>query len=450
MKAIDYINTVLIKVKERNQNEPEFIQAVEEIFYSLEKVLEQRQDLIDANILERIVEPERVIMFKVPWQDDQGNIQVNRGYRVQFNSAIGPYKGGLRFAPSVNLSIIKFLAFEQTFKNSLTTLPIGGGKGGSDFDPKNKSDQEIMRFVQSFMMELSKHIGGNIDSPAGDIGVGAREIGYLFGAYKRLKSNYDAAGVTGKSVLLGGSLLRPEATGYGVIYFTTQILKDFNEDIKGKTIAISGYGNVSWGVCKKASELGAKVVSISSRLGYVYDKDGINTPEKIDYLTKIRNSNNLTIEDYAKEFNCEFYPNEKPWGLKVDIAIPCATQNEFDLDDAKKIVTNNVKYIVEAANMPITKEAIDYLKNNKVIIGPGKAANAGGVSVSALEMSQNSMRLQWSEEEVDQKLNEIMTNIYQTCKDCSNDYGYGYDLIAGANIGGFIRVADNMKAQGDY
>lgn len=450
MKAIDYINTVLIKVKERNQNEPEFIQSVEEIFYSLEKVLDQRQDLIDANILERIVEPERVIMFKVPWQDDQGNIQVNRGYRVQFNSAIGPYKGGLRFAPSVNLSIIKFLAFEQTFKNSLTTLPIGGGKGGSDFDPKNKSDQEIMRFVQSFMMELSKHIGGNIDSPAGDIGVGAREIGYLFGAYKRLKSNYDAAGVTGKSVLLGGSLLRPEATGYGVIYFTTQILKDFNEDIKGKTIAISGYGNVSWGVCKKASELGAKVVSISSRLGYVYDKDGINTTEKIDYLTKIRNSNDLTIEDYAKEFNCEFYSNEKPWGLKVDIVIPCATQNEFDLDDAKKIVANNVKYIVEAANMPITKEAIEYLKNNKVVIGPGKAANAGGVSVSALEMSQNSMRLQWSEEEVDQKLNEIMTNIYQTCKDCSNDYGYGYDLIAGANIGGFIRVADNMKAQGDY
>lgn len=450
MKAIEYIESTLVKVRNRNQNEPEFIQAVEEIFYSLEKVLDKRKDLIDVNILERIVEPERMIIFKVPWQDDQGNIQVNRGYRVQFNSAIGPYKGGLRFASSVNLSIMKFLAFEQVFKNSLTTLPIGGGKGGSDFDPKQKSDQEIMRFVQSFMMELSKHIGGDIDSPAGDIGVGAREIGYLFGAYKRLKNNYDAAGVTGKSVLLGGSLLRPEATGYGVIYFTSQILKDFNDDLKGKTIAISGYGNVSWGVCKKASELGAKVVSISSRLGYVYDEDGINTPEKIEYLVKIRNSNSLTIEDYAKEFNCKFYPNEKPWDLKVDIIIPCATQNEFDLDDAKKIVSNNIKYIVEAANMPITKEAVEYLKSNNVVIGPGKAANAGGVSVSALEMSQNSMRLQWSEEEVDQKLQEIMINIYKTCKESSEEYGYGYDLIAGANIGGFIRVADNMKAQGDY
>ena len=450
MLASEYIESVLNKIKERNNNEPEFIQAVQEIFQSLEPVLAQREDLIKANILERLAEPERMIMFKVPWQDDQGNIQVNRGYRVQFNSAIGPYKGGLRFAPSVNLSIVKFLAFEQIFKNALTSLPIGGGKGGSDFDPKGKSDQEIMRFAQSFMMELHRHIGGRVDSPAGDIGVGAREIGYLFGAYKRLNNNYDAAGVTGKGVAIGGSLLRSEATGYGVVYFTSEILKDHNEELKGKTIAISGYGNVSWGVCKKAQELGAKVVTISSRIGYVHDAEGITSDEKLDYLLKIRQGNNLTIEDYAKEFNCDFYPNEKPWSVQVDIAIPCATQNEVNLGDAQKLVANNVKYVVEGANMPLDNMAMDYLKEHQIVIGPAKAANAGGVSVSALEMSQNTMRLQWSAEEVDTKLQEIMINIYKTCKKSAEKYGFGYDLVAGANIGGFIKVAENMIFQGDY
>ncbi|MDH6604169.1 glutamate dehydrogenase (NADP+) [Bacilli bacterium PM5-9] len=449
MKTDKYVEQVINKVKANDAHEKEFIQAVEEVFTSLIPVLDKRPDLVECNILERICEPERMIMFKVPWMDDNGNIQVNRGYRVQFNSAIGPYKGGLRFTKSVTLSIIKFLAFEQVFKNALTGLPIGGGKGGSDFEPIGKSDNEIMRFCQSFMMELHRHIGGNVDSPAGDIGVGKREIGYLFGQYKRLKNQYDAAGVTGKSTDISGSILRPEATGYGIVYFAQEVLKDFNEDLKQKTVAVSGYGNVCWGVCRKVSDLGGKVVTLSSEYGYVYDEAGVNTQEKFDYLLKMRSSD-LELEDYAKEFNCEYYPNEKPWNVKVDLVIPCATQNEVDLDDVKKIVSNNVKFLVEGSNMPVTMEAHQYLKDNNIIVAPGKAANAGGVSVSALEMSQNSMRYSWSEEEVDAKLNEIMKKLYQSCKQAAQDYGYGYDLIAGANISGFLKVAEAMKIQGDY
>ena len=450
MNTEAYVSSVIEKIKNKDGHEVEFIQAVEEVYHSLIPVLDKRPDLVEANILERMCEPERMIIFKVPWMDDDGNIQVNRGYRVQFNSAIGPYKGGIRFSDSVNLSVIKFLAFEQIFKNALTGLPIGGGKGGSDFNPQNKSDNEIMRFCQSFMMELHRHIGGNIDSPAGDIGVGGREIGFLFGQYKRLKNQYDAAAVTGKSVDISGSILRPEATGYGVAYFAQEILSNFDLDFKGKTVAASGYGNVCWGLCRKIAALGGKIVTISSREGYVYDPEGVTTEEKINYLVKIRMSNELTIKDYAKEFNCEFYPSVKPWTVKVDLVIPCATQNEITIDDAKDIVNNNVKFVVEGSNMPITNEAHEYLKSNDVVVGPGKAANAGGVSVSALEMSQNSMRYAWSEEEVDKKLHEIMKNIYSSCKQAAAQYGYGYDLIAGANISGFLKVATAMKIQGDY
>ena len=449
METKEYVSQVIEKIKAKDGNEKEFIQAVEEVFTSLIPVLEQRPDLIEDNILERLSEPERMIMFKVSWLDDEGKINVNRGYRVQFSSAIGPYKGGLRLAPNVNLSIIKFLAFEQVFKNALTSLPIGGGKGGSDFDPKGKSDHEIMRFCQSFMLELHRHIGGNVDSPAGDIGVGAREIGYLFGYYKRLKNEYDSAGVTGKPVAISGSVLRPEATGFGAVYYAQEMLREFNQEFKGKRVAVSGYGNVAWGTCQKVAALGGKVVTISSRNGYVYDEEGITSPEKFAYLVKMRTTG-LKLEDYAKEFNCEYYPNEKPWQVKVDLVIPCATQNEIELADAKNIVESGVKFVVEGSNMPTTAEAIKYLKENDVIIGPGKAANAGGVSVSALEMSQNTMRYAWSASEVDEKLQEIMKNIYQSCKGAAQEYGYGYDLIAGANISAFLKVATAMKIQGDY
>ena len=448
--AKKYVDEVMEKIKKKNAHELEFIQAVEEVFHSLIPVLEQRPDLIECNILERISEPERMIMFKVPWTDDAGKINVNRGYRVQFNGALGPYKGGLRFSNNVNLSTIKFLAFEQIFKNALTSLPIGGGKGGSDFNPKGKSDREIMRFCQSFMTELYRHIGGDVDSPAGDIGVGGREIGYLFGQYKRIKNHYDSAAVTGKDVAIGGSILRPEATGYGIAYFTQEILKDLNQDLQGKTIAASGYGNVCWGLCKKVSQLGGKVVTISSRIGYVYDANGVNTEEKFDFLLQMRNDSNLTIEDYARKFDCEFYADEKPWSCKVDIVVPCATQNEISLEDAKKIVANGTKCIVEGSNMPINNETLKYLKAQNVTIAPGKAANAGGVSVSALEMSQNVIRYSWSEEEVDQKLNGIMKNIYASCKENAQKYGFGYDLIAGANIAGFLKVAQAMMMQGEY
>lgn len=447
---MEYINRVLQQVKEKNGDQPEFIQAVEEVFESLGPVLEAHPEYQQQAILERLVEPERTLMFKVPWMDDAGNVQVNRGYRVQFSSAIGPYKGGLRLHPSVNLGIVKFLGFEQIFKNSLTTLPIGGGKGGADFDPQGKSDNEIMRFCQSFMTELYRHIGPDVDVPAGDIGTGAREIGYMYGQYRRIRGAFENGVLTGKPLPYGGSLIRPEATGFGAVYYANEVLKHFNDDFNGKTIACSGYGNVAWGVCIKAKEMGAKVVSISGRDGYVYDPDGITTDEKIDFLCQIRTSNTVKLKDYADKFGCQFFPGEKPWNLKVDMAFPCATQNEIGLEEAKQLVGNGVKYIIEGANMPTTPEAVEYFISSKGILGPAKAANAGGVAVSALEMAQNSMRYSWSAKEVDAKLHEIMINIHDASKEASEKYGLGYDLIKGANIAGFEKVVAAMISQGIY
>ncbi len=445
-----YIDRVLEEVKNKNSEQTEFIQAVEEVFESLRPVIEAHPEYEDHAILERLVEPERTIMFKVPWVDDLGKVHVNRGYRVQFNSAIGPYKGGLRFTPSVKLGTIKFLGFEQIFKNSLTSLPIGGGKGGSDFDPQGKSDNEILRFCESFMMELYRHIGPDVDVPAGDIGVGAREIGYLFGTYKRIRGAFENGVLTGKPLPYGGSLIRPEATGFGAVYFGKEVLDHFNDSYEGKTIACSGYGNVAWGVCIKARELGAKVVSISGRDGYVYDPEGITTDEKIDFLVKIRTQNDVKLEDYAKTFNCQFVPKEKPWGLKVDMAFPCATQNEIDEKEAEMLINNGCKYIIEGANMPTTAKGVHYFSEHGGIIAPAKAANAGGVAVSALEMSQNSMRYSWSKEEVDEKLKDIMKNIHKAACDASMRYNLGYDLIKGANIAGFEKVVLAMMSQGIY
>lgn len=442
-----YLIDLLERVKKRNQGEPEFIQTVTEVLETLEPVAEKRQDYIDAGVFERIVEPERQIIFRVPWVDDNGKTQVNRGFRVQFNSAIGPYKGGLRFHPSVYSGIIKFLGFEQTFKNSLTSLPMGGGKGGSDFDPQGKSDAEVMRFCQSFMTELSKHIGPDLDVPAGDIGVGAREIGYLFGQYKRLRNEFTGV-LTGKGIQYGGSLIRPEATGYGAVYYTVEMLNYFGDSIKGKTFAISGFGNVAWGTVKKVNELGGKVVTISGPDGYIYDPDGISTPEKVDYLLEMRASCRNRVQDYADKFGVEFFAGQKPWGTKADIIMPCATQNEVDMAEAKQIVENGVKYYVEVSNMPTTNEAIAYLKENGVIVAPSKAVNAGGVAVSGLEMSQNSMRYSWTSEEVDAKLKGIMKNIFEASLSAAKEYGFGDDLVAGANIAGFLKVAEAMKAQG--
>ncbi len=442
-----YLIDVLEQVKKRNAGEDEFIQAVTEVFETIEPVIEKRQDLIDAGVIERMVEPERQITFRVPWVDDNGKVQVNRGFRVQFNSAIGPYKGGLRFAPNVYSGIIKFLGFEQTFKNSLTSLPMGGGKGGADFDPQGKSDAEVMRFCQSFMAELFRHIGADIDVPAGDIGVGAREIGYLFGQYKRLKNEFMGV-LTGKGATYGGSLIRPEATGYGAVYYTVELLKHFGDDIKGKTFAVSGFGNVAWGTVKKINQLGGKVVTISGPDGYIYDEDGVSTDEKINYMLEMRDSCRNRVEDYADKFGVPFFKGEKPWGTKVDIIMPCATQNEVRIEDAKKIVANGIKYYVEVSNMPTTAEAVAYLKENGVIIAPSKAVNAGGVSVSGLEMSQNSMRYSWTAEEVDEKLKGIMKNIFDNSIKAANEYGLGDDLVAGANIAGFLKVAEAMKAQG--
>ncbi|MGN8913876.1 NADP-specific glutamate dehydrogenase [Anaerofustis butyriciformans] len=447
---MDYINKVLEQVKSKNPNEPEFNQAVMEVLESLRPVIEAHPEYEDMGILERMTEPERAIMFKVPWVDDNGKVQVNRGFRVQFNGAIGPYKGGLRFHPSVNLSVIKFLGFEQVFKNSLTTLPIGGGKGGSDFDPQGKSDAEIMRFCQSFMSELYRHIGPDVDVPAGDIGVGGREIGYLYGQYRRIRGAFENGVLTGKGIPYGGSLIRPEATGYGVMYYAEEVLKVLKDTFEGKTLIVSGYGNVAWGVCKKAKELGAKVISISGRDGYIYDKDGINTDEKIDFLLQIRERNDVKLKDYAEKFGAEFHAKEKPWGLKGDIAIPCATQNEIGIEEAKQLKANGVKLVVEGANMPTTPEAMEYFKENDVILGPAKAANAGGVAVSALEMAQNSMRYSWSAEKVDAKLKSIMQSIHENSKNASEKYGLGYDLVAGANIAGFEKVVEAMIAQGIY
>ncbi len=442
-----YLLDVLETVKKRNAGEPEFIQTVTEVLETIEPVIEQRPDLVAAGVVERMVEPERQITFRVPWVDDNGKVQVNRGFRVQFNSAIGPYKGGLRFAPNVYSGIIKFLGFEQTFKNSLTSLPMGGGKGGSDFNPQGKSDAEVMRFCQSFMTELYRHIGPDLDVPAGDIGVGAREVGYLFGQYKRLKNEFTGV-LTGKGISYGGSLIRPEATGFGAVYYTVEMLKHFKDDIKGKTFAISGFGNVAWGTVKKITELGGKVVTISGPDGYIYDEDGVNTEEKINFMLEMRASCNNRVEDYADKFGVPFFKGEKPWGTKVDIIMPCATQNEVGMEEAEKVVANGVKYYVEVSNMPTTNEAVAYLKANGVIVAPSKAVNAGGVAVSGLEMSQNSMRYSWAAEEVDEKLKGIMKNIFESSVKAANEYGLGDDLVAGANIAGFIKVAEAMKAQG--
>ena len=447
MFKLAYLNDLMARVEARNAGEAEFHQTVREVLESIEPVLEQRPDYITSGVVERMVEPERIIKFRVPWVDDNGNVQVNRGFRIQFNSAIGPYKGGLRFHPTVNEGIIKFLGFEQTFKNSLTSLPMGGGKGGSDFDPKGKSDAEVMRFCQSFMTELSKYIGPDCDVPAGDIGVGAREIGYLFGQYKRLRNEFTGV-LTGKGIPYGGSLIRPEATGYGAVYYAVELLKHFGDTIEGKTFAVSGFGNVAWGTVKKVTALGGKVVAISGPDGYVYDPDGINTEEKINYMLEMRASCRNRVEDYADKFGVKFFPGEKPWGVKADILMPCATQNEVALADAEKIVANGTKYYIEVSNMPTTDEAMAYLKKNNVIIAPSKAVNAGGVSVSGLEMSQNSMRYSWSAEEVDEKLQGIMKNIFEASLKAANQYGFGDDLVAGANIAGFIKVAEAMLAQG--
>ena len=442
-----YLAGIYADVAAKNANEPEFLQTVAEVLETIEPVIERRPDLVAAGVVERMVEPERTIMFRVSWVDDAGKVQVNRGYRVQFNSAIGPYKGGLRFHPTVNLSIMKFLGFEQCFKNSLTGLPMGGGKGGSDFNPQGKSDGEVMRFCQSFMTELSKHIGADTDVPAGDIGVGAREIGYLYGQYKRLRNEFTGV-LTGKGRPYGGSLIRPEATGFGAVYYAVEMLKSFGESVEGKTFAVSGFGNVAWGTVKKLTELGGKVVIISGPDGYIYDKDGVNTEEKIDYMLEMRASCRNRVEDYADKFGVPFFAGQKPWGEKVDVIMPCATQNEVQLDDAKKIVANGVKYYVEVSNMPTTNEAMAYLKANGVIIAPSKAVNAGGVSVSGLEMSQNSMRYSWSAEEVDAKLKDIMKGIYDSSVAAAKEYGMEGDLVAGANIAGFIKIAEAMKAQG--
>ncbi len=442
-----YLNKVYEDVQKRNPGEPEFLQAVGEVLESLVPVVEQNPNLEKCGVIERMVEPERMITFRVSWVDDNNVVQVNRGFRVQFNSAIGPYKGGLRFHPSVNASIMKFLGFEQTFKNSLTSLPMGGGKGGSDFDPRGRSDGEIMRFCQSFMTELSKHIGADTDVPAGDIGVGAREVGYLYGQYKRLRNEFTGV-LTGKGLAFGGSLIRPEATGFGAVYYTVEMLKSFGDDIKGKTFAVSGFGNVAWGTVKKVNELGGKVVTISGPDGYVYDPDGIATEEKINFMLDMRASGHDKVKDYADKFGVQYFEGKRPWEQKVDIVMPCATQNEVNLDNAKDIVANGVKYYVEVANMPTTAEAVAYLKENGVIIAPSKAVNAGGVAVSGLEMSQNSMRYSWTAEEVDAKLYQIMANIYKNSYEAAKKYGMEGDLIAGANIAGFEKVANAMIAQG--
>ena len=447
MFKLAYLNDLMARVEARNAGEAEFHQTVREVLESIEPVLEQRPDYIKSGVVERMVEPERIIKFRVPWVDDNGNVQVNRGFRIQFNSAIGPYKGGLRFHPTVNEGIIKFLGFEQTFKNSLTSLPMGGGKGGSDFDPKGKSDAEVMRFCQSFMTELCKYIGPDTDVPAGDIGVGAREIGYLYGQYKRIANEFTGV-LTGKGRPYGGSLIRPEATGFGAVYYTVEMLKTYGESIKGKTFAISGFGNVAWGTVKKINELGGKVVTISGPDGYIYDKDGVSTEEKVNFLLEMRASCRNRVEDYADKFGVPFFAGKKPWGEKVDVIMPCATQNEVGMEEAKKIVENGVKFYVEVSNMPTTNEAVAYLMENGVVVAPSKAVNAGGVAVSGLEMSQNSMRYSWTAEEVDAKLQMIMKNIYEASVAAAKEYGMEGNLVAGANIAGFIKVADAMLAQG--
>ena len=441
------VQKLMIELERKNPGETEYLQAVREVLESIEEVVNQNPQFEAAGIIERIVEPDRVLMFKVPWVDDKGAVHVNRGYRVQFNGAIGPYKGGLRFHPSVNLSILKFLGFEQIFKNSLTSLPMGGAKGGSDFDPKGKSDGEVMRFCQSFMLELWKIIGPEMDVPAGDIGVGGREIGYLYGMYKKL--THEHVGVlTGKGLNWGGSLIRPEATGFGIVYFAQEMLKTKGLNLKGKTVAVSGFGNVAWGAVRKANELGAKVITISGPDGYIYDPDGISG-NKIDYMLELRSSNQDIVQPYAQKFpNAKFISGKRPWEVKCDVALPCATQNELDKKDAENLVNNGCICLTEGANMSSTPEAIDVFLKNKILFSPGKASNAGGVATSGLEMTQNAMKLSWPAEEVDQKLHQIMINIHAACckyGKCEDGY---INYIKGANIAGFLKVAQAMLDQG--
>ena len=439
------IDDFMKHVTSRSPGEDEFHQAVHEVFSSIWGFLQEHPQYIHAGILDRIIEPERVIMFRVPWRDDRGMTQVNRGYRVEFNSAIGPYKGGLRFHASVNLSILKFLGFEQVFKNSLTTLPMGGGKGGSDFDPKGKSDNEVMSFTQSFMSELFRHIGPDTDVPAGDIGVGGREIGYLFGQYKRLRNEFSGV-LTGKGLNWGGSRIRPEATGYGAVYFAEEMLKLRGDSFSGKIVTISGSGNVAQFATEKVNQLGGKVVSISDSNGTIHDADGINV-DKLAWVMDLKNIKRGRIKDYAEEFDCEYLDGQRPWSIPCDIALPCATQNEIGIKDAKTLINNGCKCVSEGANMPSDPSAVDVFMENKILFGPGKAANAGGVAVSGLEMSQNNMRLSWTREEVDQRLQQIMKDIHEQCNTYGTEGDY-VNYIKGANIGGFINVADAMMDQG--
>ncbi|MBO4705572.1 MAG: NADP-specific glutamate dehydrogenase [Spirochaetaceae bacterium] len=442
-----YVKSVFEQVQAKNKNEPEFLQAVQEVLETLEPVVEQMPELQKNAILERIVEPERVIMFRVPWTDDAGKIHVNRGYRVQFNSAIGPYKGGIRFSPEVNLSVLKFLGFEQTFKNSLTTLPMGGGKGGSDFDPHGKSDAEVMRFCQSFMTELYRHIGADTDVPAGDKGVGGREVAYMFGQYKRIVNQFTGV-LTGKGLTFGGSLIRTEATGYGLIYFAQEMLKKVGDSFKGKVCSVSGSGNVAQYAVEKLIQLGAKPVTLSDSNGYIYDPDGI-TQEKLDWVKELKNVRRGRISEYAKQFpSAKYFEGKKVWEVKVDCAFPCATQNELLGSDAKTLVANGVKLVAEGANMPSDLDAVKVFLDNKILYAPGKASNAGGVATSGLEMSQNSERLSWSAAEVDEKLHNIMINIHDNAYNTAKKFGMEGNYVAGANIAGFIKVANAMIAQG--
>ena len=448
---MSYTQRIVAELHERYADQPEFIQAADEVLTSIAPAVDANPAYEEAGLLERLVEPERVVMFRVPWVDDEGKCQVNRGYRVEFNSAIGPYKGGLRFNPTVTLGMLKFLGFEQIFKNSLTTLPMGGGKGGSDFDPKGKSNNEIMRFCQSFMTELTRHSGPNTDVPAGDLGVGGREIGYMFGQYKRLRNEWTGV-LTGKGLSYGGSLIRPEATGYGAIYYLQEVLKHENDTIEGKKIAISGYGNVGWGIMKKAAQLGAAVTYFAGPDGYVHDPDGVITDEKLNYILEMRAKDPMHCKPYADKFGCEFVAGEKCWGVKdVDVYMPAAMQNDVRMESAEKIAASGVKYYIEVANMPTTNDALNFLRQQKgIIVAPSKAVNAGGVGVSALEMAQNSERLVWTAEEVDAQLHKMMKTIHKESADAAAEYGLGYDLVAGANIAGFKKVAEAMMEQGCF
>ena len=447
-----YLERVLKETREKNAGEPEFLQTVEEVLLSVEPLIDAHPEYEKNCILERMVEPERTIEFRVVWMDDQLKYHVNRGYRVQFNASLGPYKGGLRFASNVNLSIIKFLGFEQVYKDALTGLPIGGCKGGSDFSPIGKSEGEVMRFCQAFMTELYRHIGPDVDSPAGDVGVGGREIGYLYGQYRRIMATSGLGALTGKDVKTGGSILRPEATGFGAVYYLCEVLKHDGEDIKGKRLAISGYGNVGWGIMKKAAELGAKVTYFAGPDGYIHDPDGVATEEKLNYILEMRAKDPMHCKPYADKFGVEFVEGTKAWGVKdVDIYMPAATQNDVNMEWAKKIAASGVKYYIEVANMPTTNDALAFLKEQKhMVVAPSKAVNACGVAVSELEMAQNAQRLYWTAEEVDAKMHGIMVNIYNASVKAAEKYGLGYDLVAGANIAGFERVADAMMCQGIF